>query len=43
LRILYVRSFRGAECNTDHYLLVAEIRESMEVSEQAAQKFVGEI
>ena len=36
--ILYVRRIRGAECNTD-CLVVAKVRESLEVSKQAAQKF----
>jgi hypothetical protein len=34
-----VRSFRGADCDTDHYLLVAKVRERLAVSKQAAQKF----
>jgi hypothetical protein len=37
--ILDMRSFKGADCDTDHYLVVAEVRESLAVSKQAAQKF----
>ena len=33
---------RGADCDTDHYLLVAEVRERLAESKQAAQKFVVE-
>ena len=40
--ILDVRSFRGADCDTDHYLVVAEVRERLAVSKQAAQKLDGE-
>ena len=40
--ILDVRSFRGAECDTDHYLVVAKVRERLAVSKQAAQKLDGE-
>ena len=32
LSILDVRRFRGADCNTDHYLVVAEVRERLAVS-----------
>jgi hypothetical protein len=30
--ILDVQSFRGANCDTDHYLVVAKIRERLAVS-----------
>jgi hypothetical protein len=36
--ILDVRSFRGADCDTDQYLLVAEVRERLLARKQAAQK-----
>jgi hypothetical protein len=43
LSILDVQSFRGVQCNTDHYLVVAKVRERLAVSKQAAQKFDGEV
>ena len=37
--VLDVRSFRGADCDTDHYLVIEEIRERLAVGKQAAQRF----
>jgi len=39
--ILDVRSFTGAECDTDHCLVVAKVRERLAVS-KPAQRFDGE-
>jgi len=40
--MLDVRNFRGADSDTNHYLVVAKVGEKLEVSKQAAQKFDGE-
>jgi len=34
-----VRNFRGADCDTDHYLVIANVRERLAVGKQAAQRF----
>jgi len=40
--VLDVRRFRGAECDTDHYLVVVKVRKRLAVNKQAAQRFDGE-
>ena len=40
-RVLDVRSFRGADCDTDHYVVVAKVRERLAVRIHAAQKSDG--
>ena len=42
MSILVVRSFSGADCDTDHCLVVAKARERLAVSKQSIQKFDGE-
>jgi hypothetical protein len=36
--ILDVRSLRGADCDSDHYLVVAEVRERLAVSKRMIKK-----
>jgi hypothetical protein len=35
---LDVKSFRGADCDTDHYVVAANIRERLEVNKQPVNK-----
>jgi hypothetical protein len=35
--ILDIRSCRGADCNTDHYLVIAKVRERLVVSKQISE------
>jgi hypothetical protein len=37
-----MRSFRGADCDTNHYLVVAKVRERLAVSKQIVQKLDAE-
>jgi hypothetical protein len=37
-----VQSFREADCDTDHYLVVAKVRERLAVIKPVAQKFDAE-
>jgi hypothetical protein len=37
--VLDVRSFRAADCDIDHYLVVAEIRERLAVNKQGSHTF----
>jgi hypothetical protein len=37
--VLDVRSFRAADCDNDHYLVVAKVRERLAVNKQSSQRF----
>jgi hypothetical protein len=38
LNVLDVRSFRAADCESDHYLVVAKVRERQAVNKQRSQR-----
>jgi hypothetical protein len=37
--VLDVRPFRAADCDSDHYLVVAKVRERLAVNKQRSQRF----
>jgi hypothetical protein len=39
LNVLDVRSFRAADCDSDHYLVVAKVRERLAVNKQRSHRF----
>jgi len=38
---LYVPSFRQAECDTDHYPMIAEVRGRQSINKLTALKYIG--
>jgi hypothetical protein len=37
--VLDVRSFRAADCDTEHYLVVVKVRERLAVNKQTSHRF----
>ena len=42
MSILDIQNFRGADCDTDHYLVLEKVRVRLAVSKLAAHRFGGE-
>ena len=43
IRVYSCKICQGADCDTDHYPVIAEVRERLAVSKQESQKFYVEI
>jgi hypothetical protein len=39
LNVLDIQSFRAADCDSDHYLVVAKVRKRLAVNEQRSHRF----
>jgi hypothetical protein len=39
----YIQSFRGEDCDTDHYLVAEKLRKRLAVNKRTTQKFIKEL